>query len=137
MNNEILEEIFTEVSDSITGDYGAWQFLVDEVFMLCFTDESNNRMRIISPVAEMNDITDVQIGAAMEANFHSALDVRYAISDGVMWVAFIHPLKELTSYQVFDALIQVYSGAVTFGETYTSTSLTFPKAPEDPSVRYD
>jgi len=85
-------------------------------------------MRIISPIAETTDITDEQIGAAMEANFHSALDVRYAISDGIMWSAFIHPLKELTPSQAIDAVIQVYSAAITFGDTYASTNLSFPKA---------
>ena len=137
MDNDQLEEILVELSDSIGGQSGAWQMMVEETFLLCFTDEANNRMRIISPIAEMNDITDDQVGAAMEANFHSALDVRYAISDGVMWSAFIHPLKELSPAQVIDAVIQVYSAAITFGDTYASTNLSFPKAESAEQQRYD
>ncbi len=128
MDNDQLGDILVELSDSIAGQSGAWQLMIEETFMLCFTDEANNRMRIISPIAEMNDITDDQVGAAMEANFHSALDVRYAISDGIMWSAFIHPLRELSPAQAVDAVIQVYSAAVTFGDTYASTNLSFPKA---------
>jgi len=131
MNNEQLEEILTELSDSIVGENGTWQLIIADTYMMCITDQVNNRMRIISPIAEMNDVTDEQIGAAMEANFHSALDVRYAISDGIMWAAFIHPLKELSSYQAADAVSQVYSAAVTFGDSYASTFLTFPKRSEE------
>ena len=138
MDNDQLEEILVELSDSIAGQSGAWQLVIEETFMLCFTDEANNRMRIISPIAEMNDVTDEQIGSALEANFHSALDVRYAISDGIMWSAFIHPLRELSTEQAIDAVIQVYSAAVTFGDTYASTNLSFPKATStEEKTRYE
>jgi len=60
------------------------------------------------------------------ANFHTALDIKYAISDDVLWSAFIHPLRELTVAQVKDALSQVYYANITFGTTYTSTDLVFP-----------
>jgi len=128
MDNDRLEEILTEVSDSLSGQPGSWQLMIGEVFMLCITDQTNNRMRIISPIVEVDQVTDEQMGKAMEANFHSALDVRYAISDGIMWAAFIHPLRELRVSQTLDALSQVYSAAATFGDTYASTFLTFPKA---------
>ena len=60
------------------------------------------------------------------ANFHSALDLKYAISDDVLWSTFIHPLRELTVAQVKDAVSQVYYANRTFGTTYTSTDLVFP-----------
>ncbi len=73
----------------------------------------------------MNNITRIEI-FFFKPNFHSALDVRYAESDGVMWVAFIHPLKELSKEQVEDAIRQVFAANLTFGTTYTSTDLVFP-----------
>ena len=105
--------------------------MVNGMPMMCLTDEFHNRMRIVTPVAEMKDVTDEQIRAAMEGNFHSALDVKYAISSDVMWVAYIHPLKELTKDQLLDAISQVYNGAMTFGTIYTSTELGFPKSEKD------
>ena len=119
------------MSDTMAGENGAWEFLVGDVKMICLTDETNNRMRIIAPIAEMKDITEEEISAAMEANFHSALDVRYAISDQIMWSAFIHPLRELSKNQVIDAISQVYSSTLTFGTAYTSTDLVFPNSNED------
>jgi len=138
MNNDQLEEILIQLSDSIVGQHGSWQMIIGETYLMCITDQANNRMRIISPIAEMNDITDEQVGEAMEANFHSALDVRYAISDGIMWAAFIHPLRELSSEQAVDAVGQVYSAAVTFGDSYASTFLTFPKrSEEEEGIKYE
>lgn len=131
MDNKKLETILSVISDTIVGHQGAWEFLVNGMSMMCLTDEFHNRMRIVTPVAEMKDVTDEQMRAAMEGNFHSALDVKYAISNDVMWVAYIHPLKELTKDQLLDAVSQVYNGARTFGTIYSSTELAFPKTEEE------
>ena len=77
-------------------------------------------------------MTPEQLQAAMDANFHSALDVKYATSSGLMWAAFIHPLKELQQHQVLDAITQVYRAKRTFGTSYTSTDLFYPKKGETP-----
>ncbi len=44
----------------------------------------------------------------MIANFHTALDARYAISDGVIYAAFIHPLSSLARRKRFT---QCYSSS--------------------------
>jgi len=127
MNNEKMAKILYVVSDTLQGNPGLWQFTVGEVAMMCVTDQVHNRMRIISPIKEVKETSEEQLQAAMEANFHSALDVRYAISDDLVWVAFIHPLKELSKEQVIEGISQVYNGAKTFGGSYSSTELAFPK----------
>ncbi len=126
MDNEKLNEIYTSVSDSIQGQLGVWQFHVKEVTLVSITDINHNRMRIISPIAEVVSLEDDLLKAALVANFHTALDVKYAITDGILWSVFIHPLKELTEDQVRDALSQVYYANVNFGTSYASTSLIFP-----------
>ena len=128
MNNDKLQEIYTSVSDSIQGKLGAWQFKVENVQLISISDITHNRMRIISPIADVNSISDELLKAAMVANFHSALDVKYAITDGVLWSVFTHPLKELSEDQVRDALSQVYYANVNFGSSFASSSLTFPAA---------
>lgn len=137
MNNEKLEEIYTSTSDSIQGRLGAWQFAIKDVQLISLTDESHNRMRIISPITESKTLSEEILKAAMLANFHSALDVKYAISDGVLWSVFIHPLKELSEEQVIDAIGQVYNANVNFGTTFASTSLIFPgrSAEEQPEEK--
>ncbi|MEW4922341.1 hypothetical protein [Algibacter sp. 2305UL17-15] len=126
MNNDKLQEIYTSVSDSINGKSGGWQFFIKEIPLMCITDTNHNRMRIISPIADAKSLNDELIKAALVANFHTALDVKYAVSDGVLWSVFIHPLKELSDHQVKDAVSQVYYANINFGTTFASTSLTFP-----------
>ncbi len=134
MDNEKLEKIFYVVGDTVTGQNGNWQVLVRGLPMFCFTDEFNNRMRIISPVKEIKDVTPEEMKACMEANFHSALDVKYCISEDVLWVAFIHPLRELSKDQTVNAISQVYNATLTFGSSYSSTDLIFPKRQEKEEV---
>ena len=130
MNNEKLSGIIYTVSDTVQDENGGWQFIIDDLAFMCITDQVNNRMRIISPIAEMSEVTDDELLRCMEANFHSALDARYAIADGVLWAAFIHPLRELTKDQVLSAISQVYSTAQTFGSYYSSGELSFPTSGE-------
>ena len=126
MNNDKLPEIYSSVSDSITGNTGSWQFFINNVQLISLTDASHNRMRIMSPIADSNSLNDDLIKAAMVANFHTALDVKYAVSDGILWSVFTHPLKELSENQVKDALSQVFYANINFGTSFASTSLIFP-----------
>lgn len=126
MDNATLDEIFTTMSDTIQGESGRWQFVIKDVLFVCITDTAHNRMRIISPITEADTLDEDQKTLTLLANFHTALDVKYAISDDVLWSVFIHPLKELTTAQVEDAVSQVYYANVNFGSSYSSTDLVFP-----------
>jgi len=126
MDNERLEKIFKVLADDIQGEPGRWQFTVDSITFMCLTDEYHNRMRIISPAADLAAVTSKQMKECLEANFHTALDIKYAIAEDVMRVVFIHPLKELSVDQVVDAVEQIYSGVQTFGTYYSGGTLEFP-----------
>lgn len=128
MDNARMDSLFRANLTTVTGAPGRWELTVGETTMLCITDQSHNRMRIITPVRRVEEASADEFYNCMEANFHSALDVKYAIADGMIWVAFIHPLAQLQDGQLLDALAQVRSAAVTYGTTYTSTDLVFPKA---------
>ncbi len=125
MDNSKLQEIIQKNADTVGGVMGNWKFIYKEVPMLCVTDEKNNRMRIISPITESKNLDKDLLLDSMTANFHSALDVKYAISNGILWSAYIHPLKELTEEQLENAISQVYYASKTFGTTFTSTALIF------------
>lgn len=127
MDNKRLEKIINSASDSVQGQVGYWQFKYFDRYFLLITDETHNRMRIVSPIVEEEKLDEDYFKKCLEANYHSALDVKYALSDGLLWSVFIHPLKELSEAQVKDAIAQVYSAAATFGYSYTSTELVFGK----------
>ncbi|TSE05787.1 hypothetical protein FOF46_21640 [Aquimarina algiphila] len=125
MDNTKLQEIIEKNADTLGGVSGNWKFLYKETPMLCVTDATNNRMRIISPITESKNLDKDLLLDSMTANFHSALDVKYAISNGILWSVYIHPLKELTPEQAENAISQVYYAAKTFGTTFSSTALIF------------
>lgn len=126
MNPDKLSGLIAQVSDTVATSGNAIQFMYKERPLICIYDENANRMRIISPIIETKEVEEEQLLNMLVANFHSALDVKYALSDEVIWSVYIHPLKELSDHQVLDAIDQVYSASVTFGTTYSSTSLIFP-----------
>ena len=126
MTPERLTELIAQESDTMSIRGNSIQFLFAETMLVCIYDENANRMRIISPIVEREQLEEEALLNAMVANFHTALDVKYALSDEIIWSVFIHPLKELSEHQVIDAIHQVHAAAVTFGTSYSSTNLTFP-----------
>ncbi len=131
MDNNTLEKIIYVVSDTIQGDLGNWQFMIDGKMFLCITDENHDRMRIMTPITSQEDLTTKDMQTLLEANFHTALDVKYALSNKLLWSVFIHPLKQLNKDQIIDAINQVYAAALTYGTTYNSTGLVFPDGKEE------
>ena len=126
MNSSLLVAIISKTVDTTIIKGSSVQFMYKETTLICIYDEKANRMRIISPIINRSSIEDEQLLNLLVANFHSALDVKYALSDEIIWSVFTHPLKELSNHQVLDAIDQVYSANVTFGTTYSSTNLVFP-----------
>lgn len=126
MNSHKLSALITQVADTVLTNGNSIQFSYKQRPLYCIYDENANRMRIISPIIETINLEEEQLLNALVANFHSALDVKYALSDEIMWSVFIHPLKELNNHQVLDAIEQVHAASITFGSTYSSTNLVFP-----------
>ncbi len=126
MTAKKLAALITQVSDTISINGNNIQFIYKQRMLICVYDENANRMRIISPITETKDLEEEQLLNMLVANFHSALDVKYALSDEVIWSVFIHPLTELSQNQVLDAIHQVYAASITYGTTYSSTNLIFP-----------
>ena len=89
MNNRRLKKLIEEVGTSISGETGAWRFHVDEIVMFCITDESHDRMRVIAPIANAEELDSELLAECLAANFDRALDARYCIHDGTLWGAFI------------------------------------------------
>lgn len=125
MDNVQLEELLAQKGDSIVGTAGRWQVTFQELPMMVITDETNDRMRIIAAIVEVEKLDERILLDCLAANFHSALDVKYAISNDIMWSIFVHPLSALTEEELNSAIEQVYYAAATFGGTYTSTPLLF------------
>ena len=132
MTNDMLEQSIEQVAGEFEISGNVMQFTFNNVQMVCIYDVGRNRMRLVAPIAPSSDITSQQFDIAMEANYHTALDGRYATSNGVLYAAFIHPLNALRKPELMSALRQIASLVSTFGTTYTSGELIFGPPSDDP-----
>jgi len=125
MNQNELEKIVKEMAESSQGEEGVVEFRYHNISLYLISDTVHDRMRIIAPVAEYDRLSNEQLHDILESNYHKSLDARYAVSDGVLYSAYIHPLSVLTEEQIESAVIQVTNLAKSFGKEYSSGVLTY------------
>lgn len=125
MTNARLEAILKTVEPNVKGGNGRWEMVRDGVPVMVLTDESHNRMRVIAPASELKPVDQQILMRMMEANFARALDARYAVFQGIVWVAFIHPLASLRERDLISGLQQVITLVKTTGTTFSSSELQF------------
>lgn len=97
----------------------------NQVQMAIISDTAHDRMRIIAPVVSYDELDESTKDTIMQANFRSALDARYAVSNGILYSAFIHPLAPLTEAELQSAMLQVANLVLTYGEQYSSGELVY------------
>lgn len=120
-----LEQILESEVSNVVGENGQWRFSVGGRAVIVLADASNDRMRVFSPVVTVDELTAQQVQAMLAANFHTALDARYAVTDRAVVAVYVHPLSTLQSDNFRSALRQVVSLAETFGTSYSSNELSF------------
>ena len=95
--------------------------------MALYPDEEFNRMRIIAPITQYSSLAPKIKDALMDANFHSALDCRYGVTEDTLYALFLHPLSSLTHADFLSALKQIHNLVKSFGKTYSSAQIAFTK----------
>ena len=119
-----LESIL-ESAGSVEGGDGQWQITLEGRDLIVLADVINNRMRIVAPIVSASEVSAEQVQNMLLANFHTALDARYALSNGTVVAVFIHPLASLDENYLRSALTQVATAANTFGTSYSSGEIGF------------
>lgn len=125
MTQARMEFVFAESVDAIMGPPGAIQTRIDGISVYLISDPAQDRMRIVVPIARAENVDSRLREVLLRANFSSTLDARYALSDGVIYAAFLHPISSLSPDLLESALAQVLSLAKTFGSTFSSGPLRF------------
>lgn len=125
MTFDRLTAIIGKYTGAVNSENGGLTFSFNEVPMTLLADERANRMRIITPIVEADQLAPEQMLAISLANFHLALDARYALGGNMLYSTYIHPLRELTAGQVESAIRQVSTLRLTFGTTYSSGEMSF------------
>ena len=125
MTLERMGEIVQALDADATITGNGFEFVIDDVPVLIIADARANRMRAMVPISSVEGMTSGEMERAMQANFDSALDARYAIARGRLWGVFIHPLKELERDQFISGVAQTVNVAQTYGGLYTSGAAQF------------
>ena len=131
MTADALDAAILELGANVDGPPGGLRFEYAGVSVACFSSVPHDRMRLVAPILRVDQLTPDQVGAMLVANYHSALDARYAVSDGVVYAAFLHPLGSLSESQLLSALDQVTALVHTFGTAYSSGALVYGPAGEE------
>lgn len=121
-----MDKILKAKATEVKGKKGNWAFEYKNVGVFVITDERANRMRIYAPIIEEAKINEADLKKILEANWHSALDAKYALAGGYVVSIYNHPLEELNAAQLNNAIDQVANLALTYGTSYNSTGLIFP-----------
>jgi len=80
MNNERLGNLLRRFDPELEGQPGQWWITFNEFTAQIIIDEAADRMRIIIPIDQTEDLTQDELYRLLQANFESALDARYAIA---------------------------------------------------------
>ena len=119
------------------GGGGFWSFSLAGAPAFVQTQADVDRMRIVGTIGNPEQREHARLADFMEANFHTALDVRYALSDGKLTAAFLHPLRSLTKEQFLDGLRQVSLALRTAGAENASSPLTYGRPARGTSHRFE
>jgi len=125
MTNARLQSIIAGIDKEYRGDLGYWQFNAQDTIATVITDERANRMRVVVQVGPAENVDEELLYRMMQANFDTALDARYAITNGNIFSTFIHPLAELSDAQFISGVAQSIALAHSFGDSYNSGALRF------------
>jgi hypothetical protein len=125
MNNARLQMLLEERTEIINGRPGRWHLRFEGRDLLVISDQKRNRMRIMVPIVDDDQLNEADLHLLLSANFDRTLDARYAVAGGYLWSLFLHPLSELTDHLLFDAMRQVKALADSYGSRYASTDLVF------------
>lgn len=125
MTNEKLDALIKKVGTNVDGQIGFWKFEMNGRMVAVVTDEKANRMRVVTPIAKKSDLEAAVWEVLLEANFHTALDARYATSGDILYSVYLHPLDSLTESDFRSGLSQVVNLAKNFGTSFSSGAMQF------------
>ncbi len=125
MSGERLAELIGKLDPEVVQNGNSLQFSIGERPHFAVWDSSADRMRLLSPIGEVDMLGEALMFRMLQANYDSVLDARYAVAQGLVWSVFVHPLSSLEEKFLASAISQVHMAAETFGSTFSSGELIF------------
>jgi len=114
---------------------GFWRFTIAGASVIAVADNAYDRLRILVGIQSAKELTQDQLMKITQANFDTALDARYAISQDILWAIYVHPLKSLDGKQFISAIGQTVNLAKSYGDGYSSGGILFDGGDDKDSQR--
>ena len=102
-----------------------WQMIVEGQLTLLMTDGGVGRLRVMVPIRPAEGLTQPDMQRMLSANFDTALDGRYAVSQGLVWSIYVAPLAGLETAQLISGLAQAVTLAQSYGYGFSSGMMRF------------
>ena len=81
-----MENIVKSMAKDYEGSEGFVEFEYEDLKLYLISDVKHDRMRIMSPITRYEKLSEGEVHDVLAANFSTALDARYAVSDGILFV---------------------------------------------------
>ena len=131
MTTATIDKILDRYLTELDGRPGFWRGMRDEVQLFVLSDDSHDRMRIMAPIGELEEVEIDVLQVLLQANYDRALDARYAMRGKEVWSVSVHPLATLAPDDFASFLDQVVRLVKNTGSSFASSDLMFGADIED------
>ena len=129
MTTAAISKLIESYLTDLEGRPGFWRGIKDEVPVYVFSDDSNDRMRLMAPIGELKELDSEILHVLLQANYDRALDAHYALRGLEVWAVSVHPLATLAPDDFASFIEQVVMLVKNTGSSYASSDLVFLAAP--------
>ena len=125
MTTAAISKLIESYLSDLEGRPGFWRGVKDEVPVYVFSDDKNDRMRLMAPIGELKELDSEILHVLLQANYDRALDAHYALRGLEVWAVSVHPLATLAPDDFASFLEQVVKLVKNTGSSYASSDLVF------------
>ena len=125
MTTASIGKLLDAYLSDVQGQPGFWRGEREQVQLFVFSDDEHDRMRIMAPIGELQDLKPDVLQVLLQANYDRALDAKYAMRGRELWSVSVHPLATLAPDDFASFLDQVVKLVKNTGSTYASSDLVF------------
>ena len=125
MTTAAISKLIESYLTQLEGQPGFWRGMREDVPVYVFSDDRNDRMRLMAPIGELRELNPEVLQVLLQANYDRALDAKYALRGREVWAVAVHPLATLAPDDFASFIEQVVKLVKNTGTTYASSDLVF------------
>ena len=137
MRNRDIDAFFAEsglndrVEKNVRPPNKMWLLRAQGLPVLIQTQKDADRLRVVVFIADGSQLDREELRRLLDANYHSALDARYALAGDDLVAAFLSPMAELDGERFVLGFYQALMCALTWGTHYSGGTLVFGPVAEE------